>query len=99
MIGKYAAFAAGMAGTGSLVALSRGDWLSGAIVGAISIACIALTVGADEQRPEGFVLAPLEPTQAMYDALSATDKMWRELTSTEVYRVMISALSKEEGAA
>jgi hypothetical protein len=53
---------------------------------------------ADEQRPEGFVLAPLEPTQAMYDALSATNKTWRELTSTEVYRVMISALSNEETA-
>ena len=98
MIGKYAAFAAGMAGVGLLWELSKGDWLYGGILLALTIACIALTVGADEQRPEGFVLAPLEPTQAMYDALSATDKMWRELTSTEVYRVMISALSNDETA-
>lgn len=96
MIGKYAAFAAGMAGVGSLVVLSRGDWLSGTILLAISIACIAVAFGADGQRPEGFVLAPLEPTQAMYDALSATDKMWLELTSTQVYRVMISALLEAE---
>ena len=47
MIGKYAAFTGGMAGMGSLVVLSRGDWLSGTILLAISIACIALTVGAE----------------------------------------------------
>lgn len=33
--------------------------------------------------------AMLEPTEAMYDALSATDKMWREQTSTTVWRTMI----------
>lgn len=41
----------------------------------------------------GFEVVPREPTEAQYDALSATDKMWRHLNSTEVYRAMINAYS------
>ena len=35
-----------------------------------------------------------EPTEAMYDAVSATDKMWRELNSTQVYQAMIDGALK-----
>lgn len=35
------------------------------------------------------IQAMKEPTQAQFDALSATDKLWRELDSRAVYEAMI----------
>ena len=47
MIGKYAAFAAGMAGVGLLWELSKGDWLSGGILLALTITCVAVAGEAE----------------------------------------------------
>lgn len=35
-----------------------------------------------------------EPTQEMYDALSAKDKLWREINSTEVWQAFIDGALK-----
>lgn len=40
-----------------------------------------------------------EPTQAQYDALCATDKMWRELDSKTVWQTYIDALLSDGGEA
>lgn len=43
------------------------------------------------------LLAMREPTQAQYDALCATDKMWREQTSRTVWTTYIDAYLNEGG--
>jgi hypothetical protein len=35
-----------------------------------------------------------EPTEEMYDALSARDKMWRDTNSTEVWQALIDGALK-----
>ena len=47
-----------------------------------------------EDRARIAIAAMREPTQEMYDAVSANGKMWRDTNSTEVYRAMIDAASK-----
>lgn len=48
------------------------------------------------QQARAVIEAMRHPTQEMYDALSATDKLWREQTSTTVWRAMIEgALSSD----
>jgi len=44
-----------------------------------------------EKVPEGWVVVPKELTEWQYDALSAHDKMWKEMDSREVYRVLVNA--------
>jgi hypothetical protein len=41
------------------------------------------------------ISAMWEPTQAMYDALSATGKMWRDLDSQTVWQTYIDAALKD----
>lgn len=41
------------------------------------------------------ISAMREPTQEQYDALCATDKVWRDLTSEIVWKTYINAALKE----
>ncbi len=45
------------------------------------------------------VEAMREPTQAQYDALSASDTLWRNLTSTKVWMAYIDAILNEKPGA
>ncbi len=45
------------------------------------------------------VQAMREPTEAQYDALAATDTMWRDLTSTMVWQTYIDAILNEKPGA
>lgn len=51
-------------------------------------------------KPQAAVRAVLqamrEPAEVQYDALCATNKMWREQTSTTVWRTYIDALLDEK---
>ena len=49
-----------------------------------------------EQVARAVIAAMREPTEAMYDAVSATGKMWRETNSTEIWRTMIDGALKDE---
>lgn len=50
------------------------------------------------EKARAAIEAMREPTEAMYEAVSATGKMWRETNSTEVYRAMIDGALRDAAA-
>jgi hypothetical protein len=69
--------------------------------GLTTIVEIAIDAGAGaivtldfEGMVRAVLLAAREPTESQYDALCATDKMWRDLDSKTVWQTYIDALLK-----
>lgn len=48
-----------------------------------------------ERRARIVIEAMREPTEEQFDQVSATGKMWRNLTSREVYQAMIDGALKD----
>lgn len=55
----------------------------------------AMTIGGARKAAIAAIEAMREPTEAQYNALCATNKVWRELDSLTVWQTYIDAAAKE----